>query len=57
MSNKTRKGGKKNRKWGRNKVSCERYRREDRRAKNKARKQAKHAKRVERKALRAATRE
>jgi hypothetical protein len=54
MRNKARKGGKKNRKWGRNKVKCERYRREGRREKNKARKAARHEKRVLRKALRKA---
>lgn len=37
------KKGKKNRKWGRNKKSCERYRLEERREKNKARKAAKYA--------------
>lgn len=37
---KARRGGKKNRKHGRNKDFCLRYRNEDRRAKNKARKAA-----------------
>lgn len=39
------KGGKKNRKYGRNKKWCERYRAEGRREKNKAAKQARHRKR------------
>lgn len=42
------KGGKKNRKFGRNKASCERYRKEGRREKNKARKQARHQRRMAR---------
>lgn len=37
MAKVVRKGGKKNRKHGRNKVSCARYRAENREAKNKAR--------------------
>jgi len=36
------KGGKKNRKHGRNKTGCERYRREGRREKNKARRLRRH---------------
>lgn len=40
------KGGKKNRKWGRNKKFCERYRAENRREINKARKTVRHQKRV-----------
>jgi hypothetical protein len=36
--------GKKNRKWGRNKVNCERYRKENRREKNKARRAARREK-------------
>lgn len=40
---KTHRGGKKNRKHGRNKKACERYRLEDRRAKNKARNIAREA--------------
>lgn len=36
--------GKKNRKLGRNKAKCERYRAQDRRRKNKAKKIAKHLK-------------
>lgn len=39
------KGGKKNRKHGRNKKSCERYKLEGREAKNKARNVAREAKR------------
>ena len=39
--NKKAKGSKKGRKIGRNKIKCERYRLEDRREKNKARKAAK----------------
>ncbi len=38
------KGGKKNRKWGRNKKFCERYRIEGRRERNKARKAIRHLK-------------
>lgn len=36
------KGGRKNRKVGRGKLSCERYRRENRRERNKARRLVKH---------------
>lgn len=39
------KGGKKNRKHGRNKKSCERYRLEGRAGKNKTRRLKRHAKR------------
>jgi len=39
-------GGKKNRKHGRNKVKCERYRKEGRREKNKKRRQEKHERQV-----------
>jgi hypothetical protein len=35
-------GGRKNRKWGRNKAFCEAYRRENRREKNKALRLKKH---------------
>ena len=45
MSDIVRRKGKKNRKHGRNKKFCERYRAEGRREKNKARKQARHKKR------------
>lgn len=44
---KSRKGGKKgSHKYGRNRAKCERYRREGRREKNKARRIAKNAKRA-----------
>lgn len=42
MAEKTRKGGKKNRKHGRNKVWCEGYRRRGQRLKNKAKRLRKH---------------
>ena len=56
MSNPTRKGGKKNRKWGRQgrRPSHQRYNAERRWEKNKARKQAKHRRRLEKKAARKA---
>jgi hypothetical protein len=41
---KKQKGGKKNRKFGRDKIKCERYRRERRREKNKVKKVCKHLK-------------
>lgn len=41
---KARRGGKKNRKWGRNKKFCERYRAEGRREINKAARLARHLK-------------
>jgi hypothetical protein len=44
MAEKHHKGGKKNRKHGRNKKWCERYRAENRRAKNKAKRLARHLK-------------
>ena len=47
MSDKTHKGGKTNRKHGRNKAFCERYSREGRREKNKARKAIRHQKRFQ----------
>lgn len=43
---KSAKGGKKNRKHGRNKVFCEKYRSENRRARNKERKRIRHEKRM-----------
>lgn len=46
MNTQNRKKGKKNRKHGRNKKFCERYRLEGRREKNKARKAIRHAKRM-----------
>lgn len=46
MSDKTRKGGKKNRKHGRNKAFCERYRAEGRRERNKERKRIRHMKKA-----------
>ncbi len=48
MPNITPKGGKKNRKLGRNLEKCRRYRLENRREKNKARKMAKNLRRQER---------
>lgn len=45
MAGIARKAGKKNRKLGRNKASCEAYKREGRREKNAALRQAKHEKR------------
>ena len=45
MASITPKGGKKNRKHGRNKVSCARYRVENREAKNKARNVAREQRR------------
>ncbi len=43
---KARKGGKKNRKYGRNKVFCERYRREGREEINRQRRIARHKRRM-----------
>ena len=45
------KGGKKHRKHDRNKVKCERYRREGRREKNKARRQAKIQRRLDKRRM------
>lgn len=42
-------GGKGTKKYGRNKVKCAKYRAEGRREKNKARRQRKHLKKVEKK--------
>lgn len=50
MAEQARKRGKKNRKHGRNKKSCEQYRKTGQREKNKARKHARHLKRLARKA-------
>lgn len=44
MAGQKAKGGKKNRKLGRKKAGCEKYRREDRETKNRARKMARHIK-------------
>jgi len=44
--------GYKHRKHGRDKVNCERYRREGRREKNKARRQAKRERRLEKRRIR-----
>ena len=57
MANKIRKSGKKNRKWGRNKIKCERYRKEDRREKNKVLRLARNKKRNKRLAVLRAKRE
>lgn len=46
----SRRGGKKNRKWGRNEAKCKRYRLEDRREKNKDIVQERIARRLEKRA-------
>jgi hypothetical protein len=47
MSGERAKSGKKHRKYGRNKRFCDRYKLEGRREKNKAKKEARHVKRME----------